>query len=200
MRPRSRRWFGRYGIAVAAALFAAAAGFASVGDSLAQTDQKKDRAQKNAAPPVKGQVQQRRNAMPNGMVPNRGGFRGQALGPNAVPNARTAPNATNQNLDPNIKGPNARGANAANPHANTFSKGGQNLGAQGQNQSQNPNAKGLNVPGNRLVNTQGGNQPGARVFNNQGSSFGNRQLRQSNFANRQGAFGSRRSPFASRQS
>ena len=199
MRPRFRRWFGRYGTAVAAALFVAAAGFASVGDSLAQTDQKKDRAQKNAAPPVKGQVQQRRNAMPNGMVPNRGGFRGQALGPNAVPNARTAPNATNQNLDPNLKGPNARGANAANPHANTFSKGGQNLGAQGQNQSQNPNAQGLNVPGNRLGNTQGGNQPGARVFNNQGSGFGNRQLRQSNFANRQGAFGSRRSPFASRQ-
>jgi len=120
MRPGSRRWFGRYGTAVAAALFVAAAGFASVDDSLAQTDQKKDRAQKNAAPPVKGQVQQRRNAMPNGMVPNRGGFRGQALGPNAVPNARTAPNATNQNLDPNLKGPNARGANAANPHAYTM--------------------------------------------------------------------------------
>jgi subtilisin family serine protease len=190
MRPRSQRWFGRCGTAIAAALVVAAVGFASVGDSLAQNYQKKDRAQKNAAPPVKGQVQQRRNAMPNGMAPNRGGFRGQALGPNGVPNAG--------------------GPNAANPRANTFSKGGPNAGTQGQNQSQNPNAKGVNTPGTRFGNAQGNaNQPGARGFgSNQGGGLGNRQFglrqggfgnRQSNFANRQGAFGSRRSPFASRQ-
>jgi hypothetical protein len=185
---------------VAAALVVV--GVASFGDARAQNYPKKDRVQKHAAPPVKGALQQRRNAIPGGMVPNRGGFRGQALGPSAVPNARTAPNAANQNLNPNLKGPNAGGGpNAANPRANTFSKGGPNLGAQGQNQSQNPNAKGLNAPGNRLGNTPSGNQPGARALgSNQGSGFANRQFgNRSNFANRQGAFGSRRSPFANRQ-
>ena len=113
MRPGSQqRWFGRCVTATAAAVFVAAVGFASVGDSLAQNYQKKDRAQKNAGPPVKGQVQQRRNAVPGGMMPNRGGFRGQALGPHGMPNARIAPNAANQNLNPNLKGPNARQARA----------------------------------------------------------------------------------------
>ncbi|HKS61172.1 MAG TPA: S8 family serine peptidase, partial [Xanthobacteraceae bacterium] len=137
-------------------------------------------------------MQQRRNAMPGGMMPNRGGFRGQALGPNVVPNARSAPNAAN----PNLQGP-----NAANPRASTFSKGGPNIGAQGRSPTQNPNAKGLNVPGNRLGNTPSGNQPGARALgNNQRSGFANRQFgNRGNFANRQGAFGSRRSPFANRQ-
>lgn len=191
MRPGSQRWFGRC-MTAAAALVVAAVGFASVGDSLAQTYPKKDRAQKNAAPPAKGQVQQpRRNALPGGVMPNRGGFRGQALGPNGMPNARMAPNVT-------PAGPNAGGPNAAIPRANPFAKG-QNLGTQ----AQNPNAKGVNVPGNRLGNTQGTNQPSGRGFgNNQGSAAGNRQfgLRpQSNFANRQGGFGSRRSPFANRQ-
>ena len=216
MRPRFQRWFGGCGSAVAAALVVAAVGFASVGDSIAQNYQKKDRAQKNATPAVKGQVQPRRNAMPGAVVPNRGGFRGQALGPGGAPNARSAPNTANHNLNPGFKGPNAGGPNAASPRANPFSKGGPNAGAQGQ--GQNPNAKGLNVPGTRFGNTQGStqgntNQPGARgLGSNQGSSVGNRQLglrqggfgnRQSNFANRQanrqGAFGSRRSPFANRQ-
>ena len=80
MRLRFERWVRRCATAVAAALVVAAVGFASVGDALAQNYPKKDRAQKNATPAVKGQVQQRRNAMPGGMVPNRGGFRGQALG------------------------------------------------------------------------------------------------------------------------
>ena len=179
----------RCAAAVAAALVVAVVGAASLGEALAQNYPKKDRVQKYAVPPAKGAVQQRRNAMPGGVVPNRGGFRGQALGPNMAPNARTAPNAGS----PNLQFP-----NAANPRAGTFSKGGQNLGAQGQNPSRNPNAKALNVPGNRLGNTQGGNQPGARAFNNQGSGFANKQFgNRSNFANRQGAFGSRRSPFAS---
>jgi hypothetical protein len=182
---------GRCAAAVAAALVVAVVGAASLGEALAQNYPKKDRVQKYAVPPGKGAVQQRRNAMPGGVVPNRGGFRGQALGPNMAPNARTAPNAGS----PNLQFP-----NAANPRAGTFSKGGPNLGAQGQNPSRNPNAKALNVPGNRLGNTQGGNQPGARAFNNQGSGFANKQFgNRSNFANRQGAFGSRRSPFANRQ-
>jgi hypothetical protein len=182
---------GRCAAAVAAALVVAVVGAASLGEALAQNYPKKDRVQKYALPPAKGAVQQRRNAMPGGVVPNRGGFRGQALGPNMAPNARTAPNAGS----PNLQFP-----NAANPRAGTFSKGGPNLGAQGQNPSRNPNAKALNVPGNRLGNTQGGNQPGARAFNNQGSGFANKQFgNRSSFANRHGAFGSRRSPFANRQ-
>jgi len=199
MRLRFEAGVGRYAAAVAAALVIAVAGVASFGDARAQNYLKKDRVQKHAVPPGKGAVQQRRNAIPGGMVPNRGGFRGQALGPNAVPNARIAPNAANQNLNPNLKGPNAGGPNAANPRAGTFSKGGPNFGAQGQNP--NPNVKGLNAPANRLGNTQGGNQPGARALgNNQGSGFANRQFgNRSTFANRQGAFGSRRSPFANRQ-
>src|ERR1041385_5623463 len=154
MRLRFKAGVGRCAAAVGAALVIAVVGVASFGDARAQNYLKKDRIQKHAVPPVKGAVQPRRNAIPGGMVPNRGGFRGQALGPNTVPNARTAPNAANQNLNPNLKGPNAGGPNAANPRASTFSKGGPKLGAQGQNPSQNPNTKGPNAPGNRLGNAQ----------------------------------------------
>ena len=143
MRLRFERRVGRYATAVAAALFVAAVGFGSAERSLAQNYQKKDRAQKGA-PPAKGQVQQqRRNAMPGGMMPNRG-FRGQALGPNAVPNARNAERRQSKSQGPGVKGPNAGGPNAVNPRADAFGKGGPSAGAQGQNQSQNPNARGLN--------------------------------------------------------
>src|ERR1043166_752252 len=161
-RPGLRHWFGQRVTAVAAALVVAAVGFAPVGDVSAQTYPKKDRAQKNAPPPVKGQIQPRRNAMPGGVMPNRGGFRGQALGPNGMPNARTAPNVAPQ-------GPNAGGANAAIPRANTFSRA-PNLGPQGPN----PNIKGVNVPGTRFGNTQGATgQPGARALGSNPGSAGN---------------------------
>ena len=181
MRPGSQHRVGRGVTAMAAALVVAAVGFASVGDSLAQNDQKRNRAQKYAVPPAKGLVQQRRNALPPGMVPNRGGFRGQALGPSGAPNARIAPNAGNQN----VKGPNTSGQTGVNPRANAFGKGGPGIGtAQGQNQ----NAKSANTgPGN--ANRLGNNQPGSnnRFGNNQ---FGNRQGGFGN--NRQGAFGNNR--------
>ena len=181
MRPGFQRRVGQCVTAMAAALFVAAVGFASVGDSLAHYDQKKIRAQKNALAPAKGQVQQRRNAMPPGMVPNRGGFPGQALGPNRAPNARIAPNAGNQS----VKGPKPSGQTAVNPRANTFGKGGPPIGAaQGQNQ----NAKSANTgPGttNRFGNNQpgGNNRFGTNQFGNRQGGFGN---------NRQGAFGNNR--------
>ncbi len=185
MRRRCEAGVGRYAAAIAAALVVAVVGAASFGDALAQNYQKKDRAHK-AAPAAKGQVQpQRRNAMPGGMMQNRG-FRGQALGPN-----------------------NPAGPAGINPRANPFGRGGPNTGAQGVNQAQNPGARGLNNPGNRIGNTQGGVQGGARgLGGNRDGGLANRQFglrqggfgnRQSNFSNRQGTFGSRRSPFASRQ-
>ena len=163
MRPGFQHRVGQCVTAMAAALFVAAVGLASVGDSLAQNDQKKNRALKNVAP--KGQVQPRRNALPPGMMPNRGGFRGQALGPNATPNARSAPNAGNQN----VKGPSAGGQNTKS--ANT---GPGNTSRLGNNPPGSNNRFGTNQLGNR----QGG------FGNNRQGAFGNNRFGGRGFTNR----------------
>src|SRR5829696_5816241 len=109
--PRHRAFISRAGT-VAAALLVMAIGVGPIGSIHAQVPPKDQRAKK--APPPKGPVQLlRKGAVGNpalvpsrALGPNRSGVpRGQALGPNALPNARTAPITTHPNIKSFNKGP-----------------------------------------------------------------------------------------------
>jgi hypothetical protein len=208
MRSRHRAFTSRAG-AVAAALLVMAVGLGPIGSINAQVPPKEQRARK--APPPKGPVQLLRNGAvgnpalaPNrALGPNRLGVpRGQALGPNTLPNARTAPITTHPNIKSFNKGPGT--ASPATPGARdprAFGKGLANTKSLTPNATKSPNAakslnpnaakspnaansKAANVgPGSRFGDTPGNrafgsNQPGRRALGGPGSrGFTNRDPR-----------------------
>ena len=184
-----RTRFGQCAGAIAAALFVAAIGIASVGDTHAQSNQKN---QKKAQPAAKGPPAGMRKGMVGpggrGMVGpgGRGAMvpRGQMLGPGG------------RFANPNMKGPNVGPFNAKGPNAAPFNAKGPNATAPNARMGNfGPNGRfGNNQPGNRLGNNQpgnrfGNNQPGGRFGNQQGNRgnqpgnrFGNQQGRGNQFA------------------
>ncbi len=200
MRSRHRAFTSRAG-AVAAALLVMAIGVGPIGSSHAQVAPKDQRARK--APPPKGLVQPlRKGTVGNpaltphrALGPNRlGAPRGQALGPNALPSARTAPITTHPNIRNFNKGPST--ASPAIPGARdprALGKGPASTKSLTPNATKSPNAakshnaantKAANVgPGARFGNTPGNralgsSQPGSRALGGPGSrGFTNRDPR-----------------------
>jgi subtilisin family serine protease len=200
--PRHRAFASRAG-AVAAALLVMAVGFGPIGSIHAQVPPKDQRAKK--APLPKGPVQPLRKgaggnpvlAPGRALVPNPPGIapRGQALGPNALPQNARIPINTNPNIKSLSKGPNT--AVTPDPRANPLGKGPANAKSLTPNaakslspnaaKSLNPNAantKAANIgPGSRFGNSPGNralgsNQPGGRALGGPGSrGFTNRDPR-----------------------
>jgi hypothetical protein len=198
--------FGQRAGAVAAALVVATLGFASVSDTHAQYNPKDQRARK-AAPPPKGPIQAPRKGFVAPMAgPNRVGMppRGHALGPNALQNPRTPPNAVNPNVKgfsraPNTASPNAAGnatspnaarPNATGPNANTLTTRDPRTPTLGKGPNAGPaNAKSLNHNATKSLNpsaakslTPGATQnksanvgPNSRFGNAPNRAFGNNQ-------------------------